>query len=84
MKRIPAWLSYVLLRLVLLVVPLLVCWLLLGIPLWLSFIFAVVIAFALSTLLLYRIKQRAIADIESRRKPKPARTDSDEAIEDAL
>ena len=84
MKRIPAWLSYVLLRLVFLVVPLLICWLLLGIPLWLSFIFGVIIAFALSTLLLFRIKQRAIADYESRRKPKPARTDTDESIEDAL
>lgn len=84
MKRIPAWLSYVVLRLVFFIVPLLVCWLILGIPVWLSFIFALVIAFSLSTLVLYKIKQRAIADIEARRKPKPVRTDSDEAIEDAL
>lgn len=84
MKRIPAWLSYFVLRLVFLAVPLLICWLLLGIPLWLSAIFAIVIAFSLSTLLLYKLKLQVIEQMKNagkRRTPRPA---SDEAIEDSL
>lgn len=83
MKRIPAWLSYLVLRLVFLIVPLVVC-VLLGIPLWLSVIYAVVIAFALSTLLLYKLKQSVIDAMQKARKPKAVKATSDEAIEDAL
>jgi len=82
-KRIPAWLSYLLLRLVFLIVPFVVC-VLLGIPIWLSIIYAVVIAFSLSTLLLYKLKQQVVVAMQNARKPKKVSTDSDEAIEDAL
>ncbi len=83
-QRIPAWVLYTFLRLVFLVVPLLICWLVLGIPLWLSAIFAAMIALALSVLLLTNMRHRMASSMERSRETNRKKTVTDEEHEDAL
>jgi hypothetical protein len=85
-KRIPAWLTYTLLRLLFIAVPLAVLLLILPADLWIvSAVAAVVIGFCLSYLFL-RTSRQAVADQlaaankRDRRKAAPAK---DDEVEDA-
>ena len=86
MKRIPSWLTYTVLRLVLFVVPLVIL-LLLGIVWWASVIAAALIGLCLSYILLAKQRHAVASDLYAARhrdKPAPSADDAeDEAIDAA-
>jgi hypothetical protein len=88
-KRIPAWLTYTLLRLVFLAVPFFVLWAL-GFEPWMSAIFAAVIALSLSIIFLSRFRNATSEEITNARAARAAKAQklgqapSDESVEDAL
>ncbi|HVX07427.1 DUF4229 domain-containing protein [Humibacter sp.] len=86
MKRIPAWLSYTVLRLLFIAVPLVVLLLLLPADLWIvSAVASVAIGFCLSYLLL-RGPRQAVADQLAgarRRERTEAKPTVDDQVEDA-
>lgn len=86
MKRIPAWLTYTVLRLLFIAVPLVVLLLVLPSDLWvISVVAAVVIGFCLSYLLL-RGPRQAVADqlaAARRRERTEAKPTVDDQVEDA-
>lgn len=83
MKRIPAWLSYTLLRLAFILVPFFALWFL-GFEPWMAAIFAAVIALSLSVIFLSRFRNATSESLAEARIKKPSRQSSDESVEDAL
>lgn len=87
MKRIPAWLTYTVLRLLFIVVPLAVLLLILPIDLWIvSAVVAVVIGFCLSYLFLRGPRQAVAEQLAAarKRKPRAPRRRIDDEAEDAV
>lgn len=83
MNRIPAWLTYSVLRLVFLFVPFGVM-LALGMEWYFAIVFASLLAFALSMLLLRKPREATSTAIyEARQRSKSDRQLADEAAEDA-
>lgn len=86
MKRIPSWLTYTLLRLLFIAVPLAVLLLILPGDLWIvSAVAAVAIGFCLSYLFLGKSRQ-AVADqlaAANKRDRRKAKASQDDEIEDA-
>lgn len=83
MKRIPAWLTYTVLRLVFFVVPFIVFWLL-GFQAWIAAILAAVIALALSLMLLTRFRNQTSSSIYRARAQRAGKKSADEQHEDDL
>jgi hypothetical protein len=86
-KRIPAWLSYTVLRLLFIAVPLVVLLLLLPADLWIvSAVASVVIGFCLSYLLLRGPRQAVADQLASARKRErtEAKPTVDDEVEDAV
>ena len=87
MKRFPAWLTYTVLRLLFIAVPLVVLLLLLGTSYWIfSAIVSVIIGFCLSYLFLRRPRQEVaqqLADANKRDRRK-AKASTDDEVEDAI
>jgi L-lactate permease len=85
-KRIPAWLTYTILRLVFLIVPFFILWAL-GFQPWIAAIIAALIALSLSIIFLSKFRNATSEEIfeaRSSRAKKPAKAGSDESVEDAL
>lgn len=82
-KRIPAWLTYTVLRLVFFVVPFIVFWLL-GFQAWIAAILAAVIALALSLMLLTRFRNQTSSSIYRARAQRAGKKSADEQHEDDL
>ena len=87
MKRLPPWLTYTVLRLLFIAVPLVVLLLLLGTQYWIfSAIVSVIIGFCLSYLFLRRSRQEVaqqLADTNKRDRRK-AKASTDDEVEDAI
>lgn len=83
MKRIPAWLAYLFLRLVFLIVPIAILYFVLRLGMVWSVVLGVVIAFALSVILLNKLRMRAIEEMKARRE-RASQPSVDEAHEDSL
>jgi len=86
-KRIPSWITYSVLRLLVFAVPLVIL-LLLGIVWWLAVIAAALIGLCLSYIFLSRPRNAVSSDLYAvRHRDKPARTEDDDvedaAVEDA-
>ena len=82
MKRIPSWITYSVLRLLVFVVPLVIL-LLLGVVWWLAVIAAALIGLCLSYIFLSRPRNAVSSDLYAvRHRDKPARTEDDD-VEDA-
>ena len=82
MKRIPSWITYSVLRLLVFAVPLVIL-LLLGIVWWLAVIAAALIGLCLSYIFLSRPRNAVSSDLYAvRHRDKPARTEDDD-VEDA-
>jgi L-lactate permease len=82
-KRIPAWLSYTLLRLVFFIVPFVVLWLF-GFEPWMAAILAAAIALSLSIIFLSKFRNATSTSIASVRDNKTPKRSIDEEVEDAL
>jgi L-lactate permease len=82
-KRIPAWLSYTLLRLVFFIVPFVVLWWC-GFEPWISAILAAVIALSLSIIFLSKFRNATSTSIALVRENKTPKRSVDEEVEDAL
>jgi len=81
-KRIPSWITYSVLRLLVFAVPLVIL-LLLGIVWWLAVIAAALIGLCLSYIFLSRPRNAVSSDLYAvRHRDKPARTEDDD-VEDA-
>jgi hypothetical protein len=81
-KRIPSWITYTVLRLLVFAVPLVVL-LLLGVVWWLAVIAAALIGLCLSYIFLSRPRNAVSSDLYAvRHRDKPARSE-DDAVEDA-
>lgn len=85
MKSIPAWVTYTVLRLLLIAVPLVIL-LVLQVPWWLSAIIAAVIGLCLSYLLLGRSRDAVSTEIYAARQRKatvPADDEAEDSVVDA-
>lgn len=85
MKRIPSWLTYTVLRLVVFVVPLIIL-LVVGIVWWAAVIAAALIGLCLSYILLSRPRNAVSSDLYAARhrdKPAPSPDDDEDAAIDA-
>lgn len=85
MKRIPSWLTYTVLRLVVFVVPLIIL-LVIGIVWWAAVIAAALIGLCLSYILLSKPRNAVSSDLYAARhrdKPAPSPDDEEDAAIDA-
>ena len=82
-KRIPAWLSYTLLRLVFFIVPFAALWMF-GFQPWMAAILAAVIALSLSIIFLSKFRNATSESIAKVRDSKTPKRSLDEEAEDAL
>lgn len=85
MKRIPSWLTYTVLRLVVFVVPLIVL-LVIGLVWWAAVIAAALIGLCLSYILLSKPRNAVSSDLYAARhrdKPAPSPDDEEDAAIDA-
>ena len=85
MKRIPSWLTYTVLRLVLFAVPLVIL-LLMGIVWWAAVIAAALIGLCLSYILLAKQRHAVASDLYAARhrdKPAPSADDAEDEALDA-
>ena len=84
MKRIPSWITYTVLRLLVFAVPLVVL-LLLGVVWWLAVIAAALIGLCLSYIFLSRPRNAVSSDLYAvRHRDKPAQTEDDDAEDAAV
>lgn len=82
MKRIPSWITYTVLRLLVFAVPLVIL-LLVGLVWWLAVIAAALIGLCLSYIFLSRPRNAVSSDLYAvRHREKPARSEDDD-VEDA-
>lgn len=82
MKRIPSWITYTVLRLLVFAVPLVIL-LLVGVVWWLAVIAAALIGLCLSYIFLSRPRNAVSSDLYAvRHRDKPARSEDDD-VEDA-
>jgi hypothetical protein len=83
-KRIPSWITYTVLRLLVFAVPLVIL-LVLGVVWWLSVIAAALIGLCLSYIFLSRPRNAVSSDLYAvRHRDKPARTEDDDAEDAAV
>jgi hypothetical protein len=82
-KRIPAWLTYTLLRLVFFVVPFAVLWAV-GFQAWMAAILAAVIGLSLSIIFLTKFRNATSTSIAKARDSRTPRVNVDEEAEDSL
>ena len=84
MKRIPSWITYTVLRLLVFAVPLVIL-LVLGVVWWLAVIAAALIGLCLSYIFLSRPRNAVSSDLYAvRHRDKPARTEDDDAEDAAV
>lgn len=83
MKRIPAWLTYTLLRLVFFVVPFAVLWAV-GFEAWMAAILAAVIGLSLSIIFLSKFRNATSTSIAKARDLRTPHVNVDEEAEDSL
>ena len=82
-KRIPAWLSYTLLRLVFFVAPFAVLWAI-GFEAWMAAILAAVIGLSLSIIFLSKFRNATSTSIAKARDSRTPHVNVDEEAEDSL
>lgn len=82
MKRIPSWITYTVLRLLVFAIPLVVL-LALGLPWWIAVVAAALVGLCLSYIFLSRSRNAVSTDLyRARHRDKPATTVDDD-VEDA-